>query len=473
MSYLVPAAEIAWRIAAESWLVLGQMAPYLLLGFVVAGLLSVWVSPEWVERHLGRRGLGPVWKAALFGVPLPLCSCGVIPVAASIRRHGASRAATTSFLLSTPQTGVDSIAVTYGMLGWLFALVRPVVALATGVVGGGLVRWLAEPSKAGSGSESAGSLAADAAGGHFQAEAERSPGADQACTAPCCAPEDGRNWLVRALRYGLVTLPGDIGAPLLIGAVVAGAIGALVPPGSLAPYLGGGILAMLLMMAVGVPLYVCATASVPIAAGMIHLGASPGAALAFLIAGPATNAATVTTIWKVLGPRTVVICLATVGLSAVLGGLALDGLFAALGAGVPGLSRVAHEHAPGGAWPVHAWALLLLGLLGWSFLSGRWALRSSRSSSGAEAPEPAGTPRQNGTESAGKTHVQQVELAVEGMTCHHCVAAVRRALAECRGVAAAEVDLPTRRAVVRGEALDRERLVAAVAGLGYEAKVVQ
>ena len=116
------------------------MAPYLLLGFVVAGLLSVVVSPEWVERHLGGNGFGEVVKASLFGVPLPLCSCGVIPVAASLRRHGASKGATTAFLLSTPQTGVDSIAVTWGLLGPFLAVVRPVAAFITGIFGGGLVQ---------------------------------------------------------------------------------------------------------------------------------------------------------------------------------------------------------------------------------------------------------------------------------------------------------------------------------------------
>ena len=135
--------DTALHIVTEIWLVAARMASWLLLGFVVAGLLSVFISPAWLERHLGGRGLGPVLKASLFGVPLPLCSCGVIPVAASLRAHGASRAATTAFLLSTPQTGVDSILVTYTMLGPLFAVFRPVVALLTGILGGGLVQVLA------------------------------------------------------------------------------------------------------------------------------------------------------------------------------------------------------------------------------------------------------------------------------------------------------------------------------------------
>ena len=145
--------EILVDIAWESWAVLGEMAPYLLFGFLMAGMLSVCISPEFIERHLGGRGFGPVLKAALLGVPLPLCSCGVIPVAASFRRHGASRAATTSFLLSTPQTGVDSIAVTYALLGAAFAVYRPIVALATGLLGGLLVMLFARSNRNGDAAE--------------------------------------------------------------------------------------------------------------------------------------------------------------------------------------------------------------------------------------------------------------------------------------------------------------------------------
>lgn len=123
----------------EFWQVLGEMSPYLLFGFLVAGILSAWVPADLIERHLGGRGLWPTLKASLLGIPLPICSCGVIPVAVGLRRHGASRGATTSFLLSTPQTGVDSILVTLGMLGPLYAIYRPIAALVTGVVGGMIV----------------------------------------------------------------------------------------------------------------------------------------------------------------------------------------------------------------------------------------------------------------------------------------------------------------------------------------------
>ncbi|MBU4271418.1 MAG: SO_0444 family Cu/Zn efflux transporter [Planctomycetes bacterium] len=337
--------ETLVKIAVESWSLLGQMAPYLLLGFLVAGGLSVCISPKFVERHLGGRGFASVLKASLLGIPLPLCSCGVIPVSASLRRHGASRAATTSFLISTPQTGVDSIAVTYALLGSVFAVYRPLAALAAGLLGGLLVILFARRNHA-----------------PDQPEPDRPK-----CTESCCSDHGSQNVFVRALKHGLVTLPRDIGLPLLAGVVVAGAVAALAPPNEWQEYLGSGIVGIVLAMVLGVPVYVCATASAPIAVGLIHLGASPGAALAFLIAGPATNAATITTMWKFLGGRATVLYLLTIAVSAVVGGLTLDWLFATLDVGVP--TPAGHDHHTAmGVWLSSAWAILLLAILAFSYL---------------------------------------------------------------------------------------------------------
>jgi uncharacterized protein len=339
--------EIAAKVALESWLVLGQMAPYLLFGFLAAGVLSICISPEFVERHLGGRGFGPVLKAALLGVPLPLCSCGVIPVAAALRRHGASRSATASFLLSTPQTGVDSIAVTYALLGTVFAVYRPVAALVSGLLGGLLVMLFDKHGRYGG-------TAAD----------ESKP---PECHECCCAEKGSRNVVWRALEYGFVALPRDIGLALLVGVVIAGAISALTPPNAWQPYLGGGILSIVLMMALGIPIYVCASASVPIAAGLIHMGASPGAALAFLVAGPATNAATIATVWKLMGRRTVFLYLLTVAVSAVGGGLLLDWLMPAMHAAVPPLAAEHVHHHAGMDLLAAFWAVLLLAVLAYSY----------------------------------------------------------------------------------------------------------
>ncbi len=211
-------------LAREFWMLLGEMAPWLLFGFLVAGVLSVFLRPETIERHLGGRGLGPSLKAAAFGVPLPLCSCGVIPVAASLRRHGASRGATAAFLLSTPQTGVDSILVTFSLLGPVFAVVRPVVAFLSGVIGGAAVDLLGDERDvpAAPAPDVAGPLALPAA-------ASAGDPAGQACTDACCTAEPGEPWWRRVLTYGFVTLPEDLARPLLLGILVAGLIGFLVP----------------------------------------------------------------------------------------------------------------------------------------------------------------------------------------------------------------------------------------------------
>jgi len=279
------------------WTVLGEMAPYLLFGFFVAGALSVLISPEFVQLHLGGRGMWPVVKASAFGVPLPLCSCGVIPVAASIRKHGAGKGATTAFLISTPQTGADSIFATFSLLGPVFAVYRPIAALLSGVLGGALV--------------------SAAAGKSDEGPVEK-------CTDVCCSAEARRNPVGRMLRHGFVTLPQDIGRTLLVGLAVAALISAIVPKGYFSDIVPPGPLQIVVLMLVGVPIYICATASIPVAAGLILAGVSPGAAFALLMTGPATNAATLATIWKVMGRRTCLIYLGTMMVAAFVGGLVLD-----------------------------------------------------------------------------------------------------------------------------------------------------
>ncbi|HPF69605.1 MAG TPA: permease [Candidatus Krumholzibacteria bacterium] len=420
--------------ALETWLVTARMAGWLLAGFMLAGLLSVFISPAWLERHLGGRGMGPVFKAALFGVPLPLCSCGVIPVAASLRAHGASRAATTGFLLSTPQTGVDSIFITFTMLGPLFAVFRPVAALVTGLLGGALVQVL-DPHRG------------------DEAEAALRP------AGRVERPQGLLNKLKAAFDYGTVTLPGDIARALVVGVVIAGVLGAVIPEDFLARYLGGGPLSIALMMVVGIPIYVCATASVPLAASFIFLGASPGAALAFLIAGPATNAATVTTVSRVLGRRTALIYLLTVAVSAFGGGLLLDWLVPRAAAAVPQLAHGGHHHEMV-AWIDHLWALLLVAVL----VRSRIVAARRSASCGCEG----------GTCAAGKDapmslESEHLEIAVGGMNCSHCSGSVQRAVSGLEGVTACRVDLEGGKAFVDGEGLDRAAIADAIEALGFTA----
>ncbi len=417
-------------ILVAIWEVTAQMAAFLILGFLVAGLLSIFIDPKWLERHLGGRGLGPVLRASLFGVPLPLCSCGVIPVAASLRSHGASKAATTAFLLSTPQTGVDSIMITYTMLGPLFAVFRPVMALLTGLLGGSAVQLL------------------DSSSAQTASSMESSSGSEV---------PDVRGFLPRlkaALEYGLVTLPADIGKALLVGVVIAGVLSALIPADFLARYLGQGALSIALMMLVGIPLYVCATASVPLAVGFIMIGASPGAALAFLIAGPATNAATITTIGKVLGRKTTIIYLATVAVSAFFGGLLLNWLLPWVQTALPAFSFSEHHHEQLG-WFDHLSAGVLIVVMTRAW----WLARQNHCGCDGESCDL-------------DSQANQLQLEVTGMNCSHCSASVQRILQELPGVISAQVSLEEGRAVVQGNNLDTPKMIQAVAGLGYQAKVI-
>lgn len=414
--------DILASVIEGAWNVAGEMAPYLLFGFFVAGILSVLVRPEIVERHLGGSSSLSVIKAALFGIPLPLCSCGVIPVTASLRRHGAGRGAATAFLISTPQTGVDSIFVTLSLLGPLFAVFRPLSALAGGLLGGLMVNHF-DPGE-------------DAS--------DRTGMPEGSCEA--CPKDPGKNGgIAAALRYGFTTLPRDIGKPLLAGVLAAGIISAAVPDDFFAGILGGGIGAMLVMMLVGLPVYVCATASVPIAAALIAKGVSFGAALVFLMTGPATNAAAITTVWKVMGRRTCFIYLGATAFTALAAGSVFDTLFPLVeGRGQAGMGWMMPA-------PVRiAASLLLLALL----------LRALVRPEGSKGKEPAVR------EEEGRK-LQTVKLSIEGMTCSHCSKSVHRSLSECAGVATVEVDLHRGSATVRGERLDPSRLARAVEALGY------
>ena len=290
--------DISLLILVSFWETFAEMSPYLLFGFFVAGTLSIIINQQFVERHLGGKGIWPLVKASIFGVPLPLCSCGVIPVAMSLHKHGASKGSTVSFLLSTPQTGMDSIFVTLSLLGPVFAVFRPLAAFVTGVVGGSLI--------------------------NIVTHSKEQDAPQEKCEDECCSTEEKKNKIMVGLKYGFVTLPRDIGKAMFIGIAVAAVIAALVPDDFLADKLGKGILPMLIMMVLGIPVYVCATASVPLAAVLIMKGLSPGAALVFLMTGPATNAASFIVILKSLGTKTAITYILAVAGCALTAGIILD-----------------------------------------------------------------------------------------------------------------------------------------------------
>ncbi len=421
-------SEQLYPFFLNCWSVLGQMSPYLILGFLISGILSVFISPEWIERHLGGGRLSSVIKATLFGIPLPLCSCGVIPVAASLKKHGASKSATTSFLLSTPQTGIDSIMATWGLLGGTFAVFRPLAALITGILGGILVMLLDEKT----------------------------------VSSPPESHEHGvktanfKQKAIDALKYGLITLPGEIAKPLIIGIIIAGIISTFVASHALNAYLNNCFLTMIIMLAIGIPLYVCSTSSIPIALSFIHLGVSPGAALVFLISGPATNAAAISVVFKVLGKKSAIIYMATVIIGSLLSGFAFDALDQQLI--LNSVDNIHHCSSASFNLFKNFSAVLMLFILAISFYQTH-KNAAGCSTCSAKSDEDA---------CANKHHFV---LSVEGMSCNNCANAVKRILLEIPGVKSAEVDLAEKKANVYADFSHGEPLAKAVNDLGYRARL--
>jgi len=343
--------NIILQIMTECWRLLAEASVYIIFGLLVAGLLKAFLSPNFVSRNLGQGKVGPVFKAALLGLPLPLCSCGVLPAAASLKRQGAGRGAVASFLVSTPETGVDSIALTYALLGPVMAIARPLAALATAMVTGLGMGLLNEQKP-----------------GQPSAPPDLACPVDGCCDGVDCAPAEHchHHSLLQRFMAGLAYARGelweDLAAWFWLGIILAGIIAALVPAEFLTRYLGGGVSSMLIMLAVGIPLYICASASTPIAAALILKGVSPGAALVFLLAGPATNVTSLTVLVGVLGKRGTALYLAGIALGAVASGLLLDQFFALSGISPLAVAGAAGELLPGWLRQAGAGALVLLSI---------------------------------------------------------------------------------------------------------------
>ena len=330
--------------ALNTWYMVAEMAPYLIFGFAIAGLLHVLIRKEQVQRLLGKPSLGAVFKACLIGVPMPLCSCSVIPVAAALHKSGASRGATAAFLSSTPQTGVDSMLATYSLMGGLFATVRVVVAFVSGIVTGFLIELFCNNRVEDNTppSSPASSLSPTLTPNPQSTPSEitsmsKTPQVS-ALKPQVSSPQPSR--LSTALRYGFINLPADLAVALLVGLALAGLITTLLPPDLISGPISTGPLAFLLATVISLPLYICATASIPMAYALMAAGLSPGAALIFLIAGPATNTATVISLWKMLGHKATLIYLGSLIVIAWIAGWLLNSTL-----GTQTIEHSMHQHA--------------------------------------------------------------------------------------------------------------------------------
>ena len=398
-------------LAAITGIVL-ELAPWLLLGALIAGVLHVALPRDFVRRTLsGKRG---VLRAVALGVPLPLCSCGVIPAGIGLKKDGASDGAALGFLIATPQTGVDSVLVSGALLGWPFALFKVLSALVLGVIGGTLVDKAAGPSA-----------------GSMPTVSPVSP----------AAPERSRPWW-RELVAHSIELIRMIWGWLVVGILASAALGYWLPTLDWGAKLAEGSLTpLVLALLLSLPLYVCATASVPIAAALVAGGLPLGAALVFLVAGPATNLATIGAVHRAFGRRTLIIYLGTL----VIGSLGLGLAFDFLLAGVP-LEPALHSHEVAGWRAIPA--LVLMVLLTWFAGDAlRLKLRDWR-------------------QRLARGFADRIEVQVEGMTCQGCARRLKTQLVELHGVDVAEVDLERGAAVLYGK-IDGDTVREAVRKAGF------
>ncbi|WP_306741020.1 SO_0444 family Cu/Zn efflux transporter [Marinifilum sp. D714] len=417
--------------------ILNEMSPYLMLGFLFAGILKVAFPQRYIDKYLGQKNSKSVSNASLIGIPLPLCSCGVIPTGISFYKSGATKGSSVSFLISTPQTGVDSILVTYSLLGLPFAIIRPIIALATGYLGGILTNRIDDSDEIKTFKTSDSSCATE--------------GKDN-CG---CETNDTKqkSKLYTLFHYAFVEFLQDISKWLIIGLVLAAVISVLIPDDFFSSFIGNDLIGMFVILIASIPLYICATSSVPVAAVLMMKGLSPGAALVFLMAGPATNAATITVLNKVLGKKTMWAYLISIISGAIVFGLLIDNFLPREWFTFGGL----HHHMSGheGHWELPNWlkwgssiSLSLLILNGYiqKYISSKKEIKSI------------------------EQEIQKEEklVSVYGMSCNHCKNSVEKHIGALQNIEVAEVNLEQKILRMVGTSINLSHIKKEIESLGFE-----
>ena len=422
------------------------MSPFLLLGFLLAGLMHAFIPGQIYSRYLAKPTFSSVLYAALFGIPLPLCSCGVIPTAMSLRREGASKGSVASFLIATPQTGVDSIIATYSLMGLPFAIVRPFIAFLTALFGGQMVNAVDKvPSPA---------LPREGE------ESQHNKPVEAHCECGCGHNHEHSHEhehsfigkLKEALSYAFLEMMEDIGKWLMIGLIVAGLITVFVPDSFFEVFKDNSLASMLLVLCFSIPMYLCATGSIPIAVALMLKGLTPGAALVLLMAGPACNMASILVINKVMGRKTLITYLASIIIGAVGFGLAIDHLLPREWF-IPTIAPSAeccHEETPLFYWICTGVLVLLLINAAWHHYHG------GHSHCHCHDTETC----------ASQIKKHNMEITIKGMNCNHCRANAEKAILACQGVTSASVDLASGKAQIDGNA-DINDIRSAIEALGF------
>lgn len=419
---------------------INEMSPYLLLGFLLAGLMHAFVPDNLYQRYLGGSSFRSVLNATLLGIPIPLCSCGTIPTAMSLYRQGASKGASVSFLIATPQTGVDSIIATYSLMGLPFALLRPLAALVTALLGGQLVNM-------------------------FDRKAAH-PQQLQPAEKTHVEHLSFISRIRKALHYAFVDMMQDIGRWLVLGLIVAGVITVLVPDSFFALFAGNTLLSILLVLVCSIPMYLCATGSIPIAVALMMKGLSPGTALVLLMAGPAVNAASILVIRKVMGNRTLILYLSSIICGAVAFALAVDYLLPAewFTSHLEAMHHCHHEDTP--YFNIGCTCLLLL------LLINAFIRRYTHKGNGCQCHSEDGCGCHTETHGTTCNHVHAshgngITIRIKGMSCNHCRTNVENAIARIPGIESVHVDLPSATAFIKGHA-DHSSIRQAIEDIGFE-----
>ncbi len=430
--------------------IVNEMSPYLLLGFLLAGIMHAFIPDGWYTKYLSGDTFRSVVNAAIFGVPLPLCSCGVIPTAMSLRREGASKGAVVSFLIATPQTGVDSIFATYSLMGLPFAIVRPIAALFTAIIGGTFVT-LGETTDNG------------------QQTTDKKT--DAASALPLRGLGDR---VLEALKFGFVEMMEDIGKWLVVGLIVAGLITVLVPDSFFEVFKDNTLLSMLLVLCVSVPMYICATGSIPIAVALMMKGLTPGAALVMLMAGPACNVASILVVNKVLGKKTLLLYLAAIIGGSILFGFGIDYLLprAWFTDHLSNTHACCHDVASWFEWLCTGiLVLLLLNVLRMRLMH-RSACSCGHDHDSHHSHCSCDSHDSHCSHHSHSPHHQESTktYVVCGMTCNHCRANAEKVIRTVKGVESVSVDLQSGIATVMGDDIDDTTIREAVESIGFTLK---
>ncbi len=419
-------------ILEEIYRLFMEMAPYLMIGLIFVGILHIFFSKDLIIKHIGKNDISSVIKSTLFGIPLPLCSCGVIPSSVYMARNGASKPSVISFLISTPQTGIDSIIATYGMMGWVFAIFRPIAALFMGIISGIVTIFISKNDN-----------------NELKSIELKTNTENEIDHYSVKNSNNLRQKFNKMTRYAFVEFLDDISIQFLIGLIIAGLISYFIPDDFFRDStINSGFMGMILMILISAPMYVCATASIPIAVSLMMKGFTPGVAFVFMAVGPATNAASFTIILKVLGKKLALAYIFSIIISAIIFGYILDYIFYYFQIDQNLiLSHIHHHTEDSNNILFLSFSIIFSILLVASYyrkIRDKFIIKKEF-----------------------EVKNNDTIIKIDGMTCNHCVMNVEKAIKSTSGVRSVEISLNDKVAKIAGD-FNIEEVKKNIESMGYK-----